>query len=225
MASKTAKRATRAKPRASVEPKAVLPTAAEGAAGLTGSIRSLAGQMMDIAGAAMDASFGVRGLLARDPRERRELARAGSFLRTVREKAGMTLADVGQAVDLKNVELLELAESGKAALPFEMILRLAAVYARNDPIPFVLKLTDTYSPAVGRTLAVLGIGRLVEHARREHDFITIYRARDAARQLTDAEFKRVLAFVEAAFDLALAFVAERRSAKRSRVPQAEPGRE
>jgi len=225
MASKSAKRATRAKPRTAAGLKSALPSAAESAAGVTGSIRSLAGQMMDIAGAAMDASFGVRGLLARDAKERRELARTGSFLRTVREKAGLTLADVGQAVDLKNVELLELAESGKAALPFEMILRLAAVYARNDPVPFVLKLTDTYSPAIGRTLAALGIGRLVEHARREHDFITIYRARDAARGLSDVEFERVLAFVAAAFDLALAFAAGARPAKRSRARESAPADE
>ena len=70
----------------------------------------------------------------------------------------------------------------------------------------MLNLTNTYSPAIGRTLKALGIGRLVEHARREHDFINIYRARDAARHLSDAEFARVLAFVQAAFDLALDFV-------------------
>jgi hypothetical protein len=175
------------------------------ATSLTGSIRSLAGQMMGIAGAAVDASLGVGGLLVRDPKQRKDLARAGSFLRGVRERTGMTLADVGQAVDLKDTALLELAENGKAALPFEVILRLAAVLARNDPVPFVMNLTNTYSPGVGRMLQALGIGRLVEHARREHDFINIYRSRDAARRLSDAEFARVLTFVEAAFDLALDF--------------------
>ena len=172
---------------------------------LTGSIRTLAGQMMDIAGAAVDTSLGVGGLLARDAGTRRKLARAGSFLRGVREQAGLTLGEVAKALDLKDVMLLEQAESGKAVLPFEVILRLAAVLARNDPIPFVLNLTDTYSPAIGRTLGALGVGRLVEHARREHDFINIYRSRDAARRLSDAEFARVLTFVETAFDLALAF--------------------
>jgi len=191
--------------------------AAEAAGSLTGSIRSLAGQVMDLAGAAVDASLGVGGLLARDPKRRKDLAQAGSFLRGVRERTGMTVADVGQAVDLKNPELLELAENGMAALPFEVILRLAAVLARNDPMPFVMNLTNTYSPSVGRTLQALGIGRLVEHARREHDFITVYRARDAARRLSDAEFSRVLAFVEAAFDLALDFTAgESHARKRSK---------
>jgi transcriptional regulator with XRE-family HTH domain len=195
----------------------------DGASSLTGSIRSLAGQMMGIAGAAVDASLGVGGLLVRDPKQRKDLARAGSFLRGVRERTGMTLADVGQAVDLKNVELLELAENGKAALPFEVILRLAAVLARNDPVPFVMNLTNTYSPSVGRTLQALGIGRLVEHARREHDFITIYRARDAARRLSDAEFARVLAFVEAAFDLALDFTTGEAKSRKGAKGQAKPG--
>lgn len=180
-----------------------VPAAVEAASTLTGSIRNLAGQVIDIAGAAVDASLGVGGLLARDAIQRKDLARAGTFLRKVREQAGLTIADVGQAVDLKDVVLLELAESGKAALPFEVILRLAAVLARNDPIPFVLNLTNTYSPTIGRTLKALGIGRLVEHARREHDFINVYRSRDAARNLSDAQFARVLTFVAAAFDLAL----------------------
>jgi hypothetical protein len=68
-------------------------------------------------------------------------------------------------------------------------------------------------------LQALGIGRLVEHARREHDFINIYRSRDAARALTDAEFARVLAFVEAAFDLALDLTAPPAAGSR-RTPEA-----
>jgi transcriptional regulator with XRE-family HTH domain len=192
-----------------------VPAAVDAASSLTGSIRNLAGQVIDIAGAAVDASLGVGGLLARDAIQRKDLARAGAFLRKVREQAGLTIADVGQAVDLKDIMLLELAESGKAALPFEVILRLAAVLARNDPIPFVLNLTNTYSPAIGRTLKALGIGRLVEHARREHDFINVYRARDAARHLSDAEFARVLAFVEAAFDLALDFTTRGSAARKA----------
>jgi hypothetical protein len=207
MTRKTTTTATRRKPAPARAPKAASPSTPimDTASSLTGSIRSLAGQMMGIAGAVADASLGVGGLLVRDPKQRKDLAKAGSFLRGVRERTGMTLADVGQAVDLKDTALLELAENGKAALPFEVILRLAAVLARNDPIPFVMNLTNTYSPGVGRMLQALGIGRLVEHARREHDFINVYRSRDAARRLSDAEFARVLGFVEAAFDLALDF--------------------
>ena len=45
---------------------------------------------------------------------------------------------------------------------------------------------------------------------REREFVNIYRARDEARQLTDAQFARVLAFVTAAFELALTLVREER---------------
>ena len=214
-AATSAPRATKAR---AGKRKGAVPAAVVAASSLTGSIRNLAGQVIDIAGAAVDASLGVGGLLARDAIQRKDLAKAGAFLRKVREQAGMTIADVGHAVDLKDIVLLELAESGKAALPFEVILRLAAVLARNDPIPFVLNLTNTYSPAIGRTLKALGIGRLVEHARREHDFINIYRSRDAARRLSDAEFARVLTFVAAAFDLALDFAASAPPARKGSRP-------
>jgi transcriptional regulator with XRE-family HTH domain len=224
MTRKTASTTARRKPAPARKEKPAAPASPimDTASSLTGSIRSLAGQMMGIAGAAVDASLGVGGLLVRDPAQRRQLAKAGSFLRGVRERTGMTLADVGQAVDLKDTALLELAENGKAALPFEVILRLAAVLARNDPVPFVMNLTNTYSPAVGRTLQLLGIGRLVEHARREHDFINIYRSRDAARRLSDAEFARVLAFVEAAFDLALDFTTGAAKSRKSAKGKVDP---
>jgi transcriptional regulator with XRE-family HTH domain len=206
-ARKSPGRKAAARPAASANPATA---AVDAAATLTGSIRSLAGQVMDIAGAAVDASLGVSGLLARDPKRRRDLAKAGHFLRGIRESAGLTVADVGRALDLKDAELLALAENGKIALPFEMILRLASVLARNDPIPFVMNLTNSYSPSIGRMLQTLGIGRLVEHARREHDFINVYRSRDAARKLSDEEFARVLVFIEAAFDLALDFAAAKK---------------
>ena len=38
---------------------------------------------------------------------------------------------------------------------------------------------------------------------REREFANLYRARDAARALDDAQFAATLAFVGAAFDLAL----------------------
>ncbi|MGA9962918.1 MAG: hypothetical protein WBP66_11285, partial [Azonexus sp.] len=114
--------------------------------------------------------------------------------------------------DLKDPALLELAENGKMALPFEVVLRLASVLARNDPVPFVMNLTKAYSPGLWKILETLGISRLVEHAGREHEFISIYRARDEARTLTDEEFARVRKFVETAFDMALEFNREAKAA-------------
>ena len=43
---------------------------------------------------------------------------------------------------------METVEEGKAGLPFEILLRLASFYARNDPIPFVMKYARTYSPGI-----------------------------------------------------------------------------
>ena len=74
---------------------------------------------------------------------------------------------------------------------------------RKDPISFVMKLTRTQSPDLWATLESLGVGKLVVQAGREREFANIYRADDRARKLGDAEFAKVLAFVQAAFDLAI----------------------
>lgn len=140
----------------------------------------------------------------------------------MREVAGLSLDEVRRAVDLRDPELLALAEHGKMALPFELILRLAAVLARNDPVPFVMNLTKVYSPTLWTALDSLGVGRLVEQAGREHDFVGISRARDHARQLTDGEFRSVCGFVEAAFDLALELVVQPRCCRQLPPPHRKP---
>ncbi len=91
------------------------------------------------------------------------------------------------------------------ALPFEIILRLASVLGRNDPISFVMRFTRSYNPDVWKTLESLGIGRLAVQAGREREFANLYRASDAARRLSDEEFAEVLKFTQAAFALAVAF--------------------
>ena len=91
------------------------------------------------------------------------------------------------------------------ALPFEIILRLASVLGRNDPISFVMRFTRSYNPDVWKTLDSLGIGRLAVQAGREREFANLYRGSDAARRLSDEEFAGVLKFVQAAFTMALAF--------------------
>src|SRR5207245_1615396 len=110
--------------------------------------------------------------------------------------------------NLKDVSLLEQVEGGKVGLPFEIILRLAGVLGRNDPIPVAMKLTQTYNPKLWATLESLGIGRLAVQAGREREFANIYRASDAARQLSDEEFAAALKFVRESFESALAFRAE-----------------
>jgi len=89
-------------------------------------------------------------------------------------------------------------------LPFELILRLAAVIGRNDPVGFVMKLTRSANPDLWKSLEALGVGDLIVQSAREREFANIYRADDAARKLTDAEFATVLAFTKAAFETAMA---------------------
>jgi hypothetical protein len=59
---------------------------------------------------------------------------------------GAAVDGPGTAVDLPDPTLIVQAEEGKAALPFDHVLRLAGVLGRNDPISFALKLTRSYNP-------------------------------------------------------------------------------
>jgi transcriptional regulator with XRE-family HTH domain len=131
--------------------------------------------------------------------------KAGSMIRQLREQAGLTLQEVGQAVNLRDPELMAAVESGRVALPFEMVLRLAAVLGRKDPLTAAMALTRASYPQVWEALESLGIGRLVLQSGREREFVNVLRADDRARRLNDAEFAELLAFVKAALGLALAF--------------------
>jgi transcriptional regulator with XRE-family HTH domain len=173
--------------------------------GMAKQVRSWSDSVLGIAGAAADVSIGAAKALLVRPEQRATLEKAGSVLRSMREAAGLSLKEVGEAINLKDPTLLELVEGGKVALPFEVILRLASVLGRNDPISFVMRFTRSYNPDTWHTLERLGIGRLAVQAGREREFANVYRASDAARRLDDEEFAAVLAFVKAAFDLALTF--------------------
>ena len=166
--------------------------------------------MLGVAGAAADVTLGAAKLMLPKPSQRAALERSGAVLRRLREKAGLSLDEVGNAIDLKDPALLELVENGKVALPFEIILRLASVLGRNDPISFVMRFTRSYNPDAWRTLESLGVGRLAVQAGREREFANIYRANDAARRLSDDEFAEVLKFMQAAFSMALALRAGKR---------------
>jgi hypothetical protein len=105
-------------------------------------------------------------------------------------------------------------------LPFEIILRLAAVLARNDPIPFVMKLTRTNNPALWKVLEDLGVGRLVLQSSREREFAHIYSVNDSARRLSDEDFAAVLEFTRSAFDTAMAFRDKTRKARTAKTEEA-----
>ena len=137
---------------------------------------------------------------------------AGQSLKDLREVAGLTINELGDAIQLKDVSMLEAVENGTATLSFELILRLSALLARNDPILFILKYTRTYSPDSWKLLSDWGAGRLPLQYQREREFINIYRSKDQARQLTDAGYNQILEFTRNAFNMALHFVAEQEAA-------------
>ena len=204
-----AKAARKSSRRRKAAPASIAPArAADGEAGVIGLARQLRAwtdSVLGVAGAAADISLGAAKALLVKPGQQAALAKAGATLRRMREAAGLSLREVTDAIDLEDPVLLELVENGKIALPFEIVLRLASVLGRNDPLSFVMHFTRSYNPEVWRTLERLGFGRLVVQAGREREFANIYRASDAARRLSDKDFAAALAFTKQAFELALAF--------------------
>ena len=211
MATPAKKRTPARKPTGPIAPPSTLPALPKGDKGLltlARDLRSWTDFVLGIANTAADLSFRVAASRLTKPSHKAAVEKAGGLFRDLRESAGLTLGDLGRAINLKDVSLLEQVEGGKVGLPFEIILRLAGVLGRNDPIPVAMKLTRTYNPKLWATLEGLGVGRLAVQAGREREFANIYRASDAARQLSDEEFAAALKFVRASFESALVFRAE-----------------
>ena len=173
---------------------------------------SLSGLTTDLTSSALRLASLTRDsaarAIARTPEQLRMMASAGESLRDMREVAGMTVLEVTDALNLRDKSVWEAIEEGREVMSFELILRLASLVARNDPLPFVLKFTRTYHPRLWDILHELKIDQLPLQFERERNFINIYRRHDIARTLSDADFERVLHFTQQAFDLAMHFVAE-----------------
>jgi len=164
-----------------------------------------------------------------DPERLEMMRNTGLYLRELRELAGLTVSDLRDALELSDSRTLEAVENGTATLSFELILRLAALLARHDPIPFVIRFTRTYNPEIWQILEGWGIGRIPTQYERERQFLNIFRSEDSARRLSDEGFDKVLEFTRAAFDLSLHFVAQdegvrskRRRRKRESTAKATP---
>ena len=142
------------------------------------------------------------------PNQAEMMKEAGETLKELRELAGLTRAELSDALELKDQSLLEAVENGTATLSFELILRLAAVLARHDPIPVVLKFTRTYKPELWEIIEDWGLGRWTLQFEREREFINVFRRHDAARKLSDEGFAKVLEFSRTAFEMSLHFIAE-----------------
>ena len=136
------------------------------------------------------------------------MRQAGTALHDMRETAGLTLEDLSKALDMADTSLLKAVENGTATLSFDLVLRLASLLARNDPLPFIIRFARTYNPHLEKVLEGLGAGNLSRQLERERRFVNILRKRDTVRTLTDEQFQKVLEFSEGAFNLAMGFVEE-----------------
>jgi transcriptional regulator with XRE-family HTH domain len=153
-------------------------------------------QVVDVGGS------GLAALLPETAEMRRE---AGAYVRELRELAGLTVDELAEALEISDESMLEGVEAGTATLSFELTLRLAAILARHDPVPFVSRLVRTYNPVLWQLLEDWGIGDLPLQLEREREFVNVLRGADDARRLSDEEFTQVLDFTRAAFELALRF--------------------
>ena len=173
--------------------------------GLVHSIQDLPTKLLSRLGTASDLAAVLVKAQMPKPANKALVDQAAVFLRDLREAAQLSVDDLAKALTLEDASLLSLVESGKVGLPFDIILRMATVLGKNDPVGFILKVTRAYNPGIWATLDKLGIGKLVVQAGREREFANIYRANEAARSLNDAEFAAALRFVAAAFDSAVVF--------------------
>ena len=187
-----------------------------GVSDLVEGITRRVGSALEIASKTTEYAVGV---IQRTPEQMELMGKAGNSLRDMREVAGLTLKDVSDAINLKDEKMLEDIESGRIAVSFEILLRLASLYSRNDPLPFVMKYARTYSPVIWELMRKLGLDKLPLQYEREREFINIYRSRDEARRLSDEGFAKVLDFTRKSFDMALHFVAEQEA--QARQAQAE----
>jgi transcriptional regulator with XRE-family HTH domain len=172
---------------------------------LAQQLQSWAGSMLSRVGDASDTALTLAAARTQRPGRKAAVEKAAGLLRDLRQAAGLSLEELGQALELDDPSFMGLVESGKVGLPFDLILRLTSVLARNDPVGFVMKMTRTYNPKIWKTLDALGVGKLLVQAGREREFANIYRRHDAARHLSDKDFGAALAFADAAFQAALVF--------------------
>ncbi len=144
------------------------------------------------------------------------MADAGLFLRDARQVAGLNLQELAAALGLSDTELLEEVEKGRATLPFDMILRIAALIARHDPIPFILNFLRTYNPALEKRLESWGITALPKQYERERRFVNLVRKHDALRDMSDSEFDRFIGYQGSAIELTLGIMSTEKDASHAR---------
>lgn len=176
--------------------------------GMLERIAGFTGSALRLGAKATDTSLRVGRALINSQDQLRAMLTAGQSMKDIREVAGLTLSEMSEALNLKDKSLLEAIENGTSTLSFELILRLAALIARNDPIPFIMRTTRNYNPEVWQLLNDWGIGRIPLQFEREREFINIFRRHDDARTLSDEGFRKVLEFTRHSFEMSMHFVEE-----------------
>jgi transcriptional regulator with XRE-family HTH domain len=158
--------------------------------------------------ATMTAMFGENWLRSAllnklEPERLEAMADAGRFLRDARETAGMSLKDLAESLGLSDRGVLEDIESGETIMPLELMLRSAALLARHDPIPFLIKFMRTYNPALEKALEQWGVLALPKQYERERRFVNLMRKHDVLRRLSDNEYDRFIHYMESSGNLVL----------------------
>lgn len=176
--------------------------------GLIDRLASLTGSALRFGVKATDTSLRVGRALINSQDQLRAMLTAGQSLKDIREVAGLTLSEMSEALNLRDKSVLEAIENGTSTLSFELILRLAALIARNDPIPFIMRTTRNYNPEVWQILNDWGVARLPLQFEREREFLNIFRRHDDARTLSDEGFQKVLEFTRQSFEMSLHFIEE-----------------
>ena len=176
--------------------------------GLIDRLASLTGSALRFGVKATDTSLRVGRALMNSQDQLRAMLTAGQSLKDIREVAGLTLSEMSEALNLRDKSVLEAIENGTSTLSFELILRLAALIARNDPIPFIMRTTRNYNPEVWQILNDWGVAKLPLQFEREREFINIFRRHDDARTLSDEGFQKVLEFTRQSFEMSLHFIEE-----------------
>ena len=108
---------------------------------LARQLQSWTNAVLGLAGTATDLGVTLAKSRLSKPQHKVAVDKAGSLLHDLRQTAGLTVQDMGSALGLNDASELELIESGKMAMPFELILRAASVLGRKDPITFIMQFT------------------------------------------------------------------------------------
>jgi len=130
----------------------------------------------------------------------------------------MSLKDLAESLGLTDRAVLEEVESGATIMPLELMLRSAALLARHDPIPFLIKFMRTYNPALEKALEQWGVLALPKQYERERRFVNLMRKHDVLRRLSDTEYDRFIHYMESSCNLVLDVMQKEKQANAARVP-------